>query len=417
MGNAKDVSINAALGNMSRQYVGARYVPKFFQNPNGTAEWLGNVPYEPLTIVTYLGNSYTSKVPVPAGVGNPSLNPTYWALTGNFNAQLDQINTELGNIEGDIASQQADITNLQNYVNSQDRYYLLLADSYGDNANGWTKVLPPLLGWSDDMYSIAQKGGAGFVEAGQGETFLTLFNAVSSDIKNKVTDVILITAGNDLRVSITTSQVSGAIGTLVATIKNTCSKLKGIHMGACIARRNPAVHKSGLIRVLNDINGMSKCHFMVSSPCFVHSSYYLQSDNVHLSADGYRLIAYGIMQYLAGNEFYNDIVAQEASYGNVVVETKHLYGRIKVWIHGSIDAIEASTEKILISTLSNTDLLGGDSTHLGVGAIGNPLVVNRPVEITMEGNQLFIKSIAGYLPVSETPVNVFANFDVSAYEF
>lgn len=90
-----DVERNAILGNVQRQYVGARYVPKFFQGPDGTPTWVGNVPYEALTIVTYLGNSYTSKVPVPAGIGNPSQNPKYWALTGNFNAQLDNIISQL----------------------------------------------------------------------------------------------------------------------------------------------------------------------------------------------------------------------------------------------------------------------------------------------------------------------------------
>lgn len=94
------IAANAALGNYNRQYVGARYVPKFFENPNGTTEWLGNIPYDALTIVTYLGNSYTSKIPVPPGIGNPSLNPTYWALTGNFNTQLYQIYEELQKLSG-----------------------------------------------------------------------------------------------------------------------------------------------------------------------------------------------------------------------------------------------------------------------------------------------------------------------------
>ena len=35
-----------------REYIGARYVPKFFENENGTPEWAPNVQYEPLTIVT-----------------------------------------------------------------------------------------------------------------------------------------------------------------------------------------------------------------------------------------------------------------------------------------------------------------------------------------------------------------------------
>ena len=40
--------------NNTRQYIGARYVPKF-SNP---IEWNRNNSYEALTIVTYLNNSY-----------------------------------------------------------------------------------------------------------------------------------------------------------------------------------------------------------------------------------------------------------------------------------------------------------------------------------------------------------------------
>ena len=35
------------------QYVGARYVPKLFDDGNGGLEWKANTYYEALTIVTY----------------------------------------------------------------------------------------------------------------------------------------------------------------------------------------------------------------------------------------------------------------------------------------------------------------------------------------------------------------------------
>lgn len=71
------------------QYVGARYVP-IFADP---IEWQPNTAYEPLTIVTYNRNSYTSRKPVPAGV-SPE-NSDYWANTGNFNAQLDDLTSKI----------------------------------------------------------------------------------------------------------------------------------------------------------------------------------------------------------------------------------------------------------------------------------------------------------------------------------
>lgn len=75
----------------TRQYIGARYVPKFYENSLGTAEWQAGVMYEPLTIVTYNGNSYTSKRNVPANVGAPNENTFYWVSTGNFNEQLQEL--------------------------------------------------------------------------------------------------------------------------------------------------------------------------------------------------------------------------------------------------------------------------------------------------------------------------------------
>lgn len=79
---------------MVRQYVGARYVPLFYSGSNGT-NWESGVEYEPLTVVTYMGNSYTSKKLVPATAGAPSEFPDYWAPTGTYNAQVESYRQEV----------------------------------------------------------------------------------------------------------------------------------------------------------------------------------------------------------------------------------------------------------------------------------------------------------------------------------
>lgn len=71
---------------MVRQYVGARYVPKIAD----PVEWQENTAYEALVIVTYNNSSYTSRKPVPVTVGIPPENTEYWALTGNYNAQIEE---------------------------------------------------------------------------------------------------------------------------------------------------------------------------------------------------------------------------------------------------------------------------------------------------------------------------------------
>lgn len=65
------------------QYIGSRYVP-LLADP---VEWSSAKAYEPLTIVTHEGNSYTSRQYVPVGID--IANETFWALTGNYNAQIE----------------------------------------------------------------------------------------------------------------------------------------------------------------------------------------------------------------------------------------------------------------------------------------------------------------------------------------
>lgn len=72
----------------TKQYIGARYVP-LFADP---IDWDKTKTYEPLTIVYHQGNSYTSRQSVPAGVA--ITDTTYWALTGNYNAQIEQYRKE-----------------------------------------------------------------------------------------------------------------------------------------------------------------------------------------------------------------------------------------------------------------------------------------------------------------------------------
>lgn len=67
-------------------YVGARYVPII------DGEWDNTKSYEPLIVVMHNGNSYTSKTFVPVGTDIENVN--YWALTGNYNAQVETYRQE-----------------------------------------------------------------------------------------------------------------------------------------------------------------------------------------------------------------------------------------------------------------------------------------------------------------------------------
>lgn len=75
-------------------YIGMRYVPIF------AGTWDATADYEPLTIVSYQGNSYTSRTFVPAGTSLD--NEKYWALTGNYNAQIEQYRQQVQKVQEDV---------------------------------------------------------------------------------------------------------------------------------------------------------------------------------------------------------------------------------------------------------------------------------------------------------------------------
>lgn len=95
-----------------RQYVGARYVP-VFANP---LEWSDTREYEPLTIVTHQGNSFTSMQSVPTGI--EITNTAYWALTGNFNAQVEAYRAEVKAFSAKVETYREEVRDFGDRINA-----------------------------------------------------------------------------------------------------------------------------------------------------------------------------------------------------------------------------------------------------------------------------------------------------------
>ena len=166
------------------QYIGARYVPLIF------GEWVQNQSYEPLTVVLYQGDSYTSKCAVPSGV--PITNTQYWVKTGDFNAQLASFQTNLN-------------TALNNSYNALSHDMILIGDSYAEgytpdgnvtswatNVSNWIKNIYP-----DINVYIDYQGGGGFANG----VFTTLLtnraNTLSTQEKNNVRTIYVGGGYND----------------------------------------------------------------------------------------------------------------------------------------------------------------------------------------------------------------------------
>lgn len=173
-------------GLINRQYVGARYVPKIM------GEWNKALRYEALSVVTHVGNSFTSKVPVPANID--ITNTDYWINTGNYNSQVEAYRKETAQVKNDLNNE---IINRKN--DSKDNI-LWIGDSYSENynhklPNGVRDILN-----AKNWYEYS-KGGAGFAGAWAGASFNDLIekakNELSASQKEMIKYVYIVGGAND----------------------------------------------------------------------------------------------------------------------------------------------------------------------------------------------------------------------------
>ena len=186
-----------------RQYVGARYVPIFGRKNESSIEWDSSGAYEPLSIVLHNGDSYTSRRYVPAGVD--ITNDDYWAVTGRYNAQVEQYRQEVLGFSDRINGAYAEIEALRNEVSDD---YVPFPDSdhypkYGTSgqvltslANGDTKWENPVLVTPDIAEPIIEEWLDEHPEA------------TTTVLDNSITDAKLVQTGGILE---TVANLSDAV--------------------------------------------------------------------------------------------------------------------------------------------------------------------------------------------------------------
>lgn len=161
----ESTSIQQAQTNIQRgvtQYVGARYVP-LFADP---IEWDNTRAYEPLTIVLYQGNSYTTRQYTPVGI--EITNEAFWAETGNYNAQVEQYRQEVRDLAdkvnvvfNNVAEMQAAQTLKANLIVHTYGYYNMGDGGANDYVVSTTKD-PHGIAISNSLYANPIEDGAVF---------------------------------------------------------------------------------------------------------------------------------------------------------------------------------------------------------------------------------------------------------------
>ena len=128
----------------TRQYIGARYVPIFGRKDEDSIDWDNTAPYEPLTIVLYQGNSYTSRQYVPTGIEID--NTDFWAQTGNYNAQIQAYIAQVQQFDSRITANEDAIDAIEDAIgNIQESNVHLYSPSLDGSAviitDGTTNIL------------------------------------------------------------------------------------------------------------------------------------------------------------------------------------------------------------------------------------------------------------------------------------
>ena len=229
---------------MMHQYIGARYVPTYYQNsldPDST-EWEANVNYEPLTIVTLPNlHSYISKKYVPDTIGTPASNAEYWLDQGYANAyiqalqdQIDDMNdgTVSGSLQNQINGLNDDVTDLDLKI---EKRYVLLFDSYGNYPDANSVSLMNLVAGAFKHAEAYYQGGIGFTNVNGQGTFTDLLTSLTISEPEKVTDIIVCGGQNDYGQD--GSVIAAGISTFIAYANTKCPNAK-ISIGHTSAHRN-----------------------------------------------------------------------------------------------------------------------------------------------------------------------------------
>lgn len=218
-----------------REYVGARYVP-LFADP---LQWSNTRTYEPLTIVVNQGNSYTSRQFVPTGIDIS--NEDFWALTGNYNAQVEQYRQEVLAFDGritknandiaknanDIAAVKTVVDNLESHVGTE---FIVIGDSWSDTDPSTTTYIKWPITFQKytrmNIHNYARNGASvvgSTPDPGKSGNFLGQVNKAINDTSfdhSKVELIVIMGGVNDYRSGRTFSDVaeawSGHIASLTA---------------------------------------------------------------------------------------------------------------------------------------------------------------------------------------------------------
>lgn len=320
-------------GLINRQYVGARYVPKVI------GEWNKALRYEALSIVTYAGNSFTSKIPVPPNIDIS--NQTYWANTGNYNAQVEAYRKETAQVKSALNNE------ITNRKNADKDNILWIGDSYSENYNHKLPNSVRDMLNAKNWYEYS-KGGAGFAGAWAGANFNDLIEKakkeISADQKEMIKYVYIVGGAND-----SSFDWSVLKPKVISTVENARQSFPNAQVCFIFASAAYDTYLDLLTKTKNISNDLiAPCIFAM--PYYYLTGEFYNPDNLHFSETATNYIIKTISCLLSGASYIPNItanIAKTAFQGWKTANSLHVSapnGDLKIstpYLMLSKDAVEA----------------------------------------------------------------------------
>lgn len=282
-------------GLINRQYVGARYVPKVM------GEWNKKLRYEALSIVTYMGNSFTSKVAVPPNIDIG--NTDYWVNTGNYNAQVEAYRTETAQVKTALNNE------IANRKNADKDNILWIGDSYSENynhklPNGVRNMLN-----AKNWYEYS-KGGAGFAGSWAGANFNDLIERAKSEMsdtqKEMIQYVYIVGGANDS--SFPWTQLKDKV---VSTVQNARNSFPNAQVCFIFASCAYDTYSDLFTKTKNMANdNYVPCIFAM--PYYYLTGAFYNPDNLHFTEKATNYIINVISSLLCGSSYIPTVTANVA---------------------------------------------------------------------------------------------------------
>lgn len=275
-----------------REYIGARYVP-VFADP---IEWDATKAYEALTIVTYQGNTYTSRQPVPVGI--PITNSSFWALTANYNSQVEAYRAEVQRLADQVTGFDDDLDDeataraagdtalAEKIADLEYTQCILIGDSWCATGTGRLLAarIKNRLGIPTNKWFNKATSSTGFLKPTPEPTFpQQLASAIADDNVSKTAPTLIIVIGgtNDFGAGYTTaSEYADVINAMQDSINAsfTHSKTVFFFMQCGTPRQYPYT----LIKQVQKLTA-SKCNVVNAFWPVSRKNF---ADTAHLNSDG-----------------------------------------------------------------------------------------------------------------------------------